>query len=617
MRNEQERAEGGKEFEKSIKDKGELFELIKESLISTTEKEFKKQDYEPSEGEAGMYGNEETYGAGTKAEKFSVKVSGKTLPSLEKTIQLGGKRIVSEVKCVLLNERLKINYNTPENTGMKNMIVRKEMSVSTNLSKKELKKKLEELFSEAAVLEVAYLQSASLGVEPGSQNYFNPNKPQMEIINNTMTIKEIFTSESKHETGFTPIDPAEKNPGKVIEKNTVELESKEMLLDKNAVDEIVQKVREDKSFQKFFKETLNKFECNSLGEIKQKGADTEFLKELAGYSLSEITAAGGGSAGAPNPGVGGGAGAYLTPYAFKGGDKKKDLVGPSVEYAPEAKTQESDHLKESLTKDLKETVYFKNQKAKRPKVDKDWNIVSEAGGDPYTIAVKIDPNTHPMGMPFVKPGSEEEAKLIAAGDPNKLKRIGVKKLNETVAKVDNKIATESESDRTKRLGKKRFNSIIENEELGVNKRYIITEKTTKEYEKERMSRLAGFKLFETIHDAENLSEVLGAEPNVGGVPEGAVDCSLGNPKFFTKPEDEDIFAKDEFSAENIGTGNVPEDFEMNEVPVQLEETVEVEKPGSLFGLTYKFKKKDYLNENKKYILDINSMVFVPNPNIIK
>ena len=606
MRNEQERAEGGKEFEKSIKDKTELFELIKEVLIDTTEKQFKKEGYEPSEGEAGMYGDEETYGAGTKAEKFIIKVSGKTLPSLEKTIQVGGKRLSSEITCVLQNDRLKINYNTPENTGMKNMIVRKEMSVSTNLSKKNLKKKLEDLFSEAAVLEVAYLQSASLGVEPGSQSYFNPNKPQMEIINNALTIKEIFTSESKDKTAFTPISPEEINPNKVIEKNTVKLEGDKMLLDKDAVDEIVQKVREDKSFQRFFKEALNKFECKSLGEVKEQGKDEEFLKELASFSLSEITAVGGGAAGAPATGVGGGAGAYLTPFFAKKGNKKKDLTGSFVEYAPEAKTQDGAGLKENtdLTKNIKETVYFQNQNTKRPKVDKDWNIVSEAGGDPYTVTVKIDPNTHPMGMPFVKPGSEEEAKLIAAGDPGKLKRIGVKKLDEAVEKVKNKIASETEEERIKRLSKKRFNSILENEERGINKRYIITEKTTKEFEKERMSKLAGFKLYETIHDAENLSEILGAEPEV--------ELNSTN---FSKKEDEEFLEKDPFDSE--GVNNFPEDFELNQAPEQIEETVEVQKPGSVFGLTYKFKKKDYLNESKKYILDMNSMVFVPNPNLVK
>ena len=45
-----------------------------------------------------------------------------------------------------------------------------------------------------------------------------------------------------------------------------------------------------------------------------------------------------------------------------------------------------------------------------------------------------------------------------------------------------------------------------------------------------------------------------------------------------------------------------------------EETVNVEKPSSSFGTEYKFYKKDFMNENKKYILDLNTMTFVVNPN---
>ena len=46
-----------------------------------------------------------------------------------------------------------------------------------------------------------------------------------------------------------------------------------------------------------------------------------------------------------------------------------------------------------------------------------------------------------------------------------------------------------------------------------------------------------------------------------------------------------------------------------------EETVEVEKPGNMFGTTYKFYKKDFLNESQRYILDLNTFNFVENPNV--
>ena len=607
MRDEQERANDNKEFGNSVDKKTELFELIKETLIKTAEKEFEEQGFKPVEGAAGMYGDEATYGAGAKPEEFSIKISGKTLPSIERTLQLGGKRLTSEVKCVLQNGRLKINYNTPENTGLKNMIVRKEISLSTSLTNQKIKKQLEELFSDAAILEVAYLQSASLGVETGSQNYYNPNKPTMEIINNTMTIKEIFTSESSSTTDFTQIPEDEKNINKVVDKNTIDLgDGKTMFLDREAVEEISNKLKSgDKSYNKFFKETLNKFDCKSLGEVKTKGSEEEFLKELASYTVSEITAVGGGAA----SGVGGGAGAYLTPVAFKKpGSSNQSLKGPFVQIAPEASTQKGESLKESvnLTKDLKDTPYYKSSQ-KKPKVDKDWNILSEKAGDPYNISVKVDPNTHAMGLPFLKPNSKEEEVANAIGDPGKLKRIGVKKLNEVVQKVDKKLVSETEAERVQRLGKKKFSSIVENETLGVNKRYIITEKTTKEYEKERMGKLAGFKLYESIHDAENLSEVLGAEPVVGTVPCEITNDSTDSTDF--------LQTQDEFEGE--GENNVPEDFELNAVNTINEEVVEVQKPGSLFGLTYKFKKADYLNENKRYLLDMNSMVFVLNPNLIK
>lgn len=607
MRNEQERVEDNEEFENSIDKKVELFKLIKDTLIETAVKEFEKQGFKAAEKNAGMYADEVIYGINAEPEKYSIKIAGVTLPSLERNLQLGGKRITSEVKCVIANGRLKINYNTPENTATKNMLVRKELSLSTDLSKSKIKKQLEELFSEAAMFEVNYLQSASLGVESGSQNYYNPNKPTMEIIKNTMTIKEIYTNESEAAAKFASIPEDDKNINKVIEKNTVDLgDDKAMLLDKNKIQELSAKLKEDKSFQKFFKETLNKFECNSLGEVKKNGKEQEFLKELDGYTVAEITTTGGGA----------GAGAYLTPFAFKKpGSKKPSMQGPFVEYSPEASQMNESKENTNLTKDLKDTSYFKNRNAKKAKVDKDWKIITEKAGDPYNITVKVDPNTHVLGMPFIKPNSPEEVAATMNGDRDKLKRIGVKKINEVIAKVDRKIISESESEKVERLRKKKFNSITENEKLGVNKRYIITEKTTKEYEKERMSKLAGFKLYESIKGAENLSEVLGAEPVVGMPP--VADCSAMNPNFLSNlknDEHQEDIASIEGMNELPVNHDMPDDFEINPVAPINESFVEVQKPGSIFGLMYKFKEQDFLNEGKKYILDMNSMVFVPNPN---
>jgi hypothetical protein len=59
-----------------------------------------------------------------------------------------------------------------------------------------------------------------------------------------------------------------------------------------------------------------------------------------------------------------------------------------------------------------------------------------------------------------------------------------------------------------------------------------------------------------------------------------------------------------------------ESFE-NKINNNEEKTIEVEKPGSVFGITQKFYEQDFLNEGKKFILDLNSKVFVPNPNAKK
>jgi len=82
------------------------------------------------------------------------------------------------------------------------------------------------------------------------------------------------------------------------------------------------------------------------------------------------------------------------------------------------------------------------------------------------------------------------------------------------------------------------------------------------------------------------------------------------------PEEEEMITK-ECGIDAHGYTEEPSVVEPTEPSVEdvviNEEFVEVEKPGSMFGLKYKFKKSDFLNEGKKYILDLNSMVFVPKP----
>jgi len=144
---------------------------------------------------------------------------------------------------------------------------------------------------------------------------------------------------------------------------------------------------------------------------------------------------------------------------------------------------------------------------------------------------------------------------------------------------------ESEENKKKRLTKRKFSSSIENKNKGVNKRYIVTEKTNSEYEKDRWKKLSLFSKFETIKESEELNEV------------------------FNNIEDYDSF----YSENNKVTIN-ESTSETSSKKENSEKTIEVEKPGSVFGITQKFYEKDFLNENKNFILDLNSMVFVKNPN---
>jgi hypothetical protein len=279
---------------------------------------------------------------------------------------------------------------------------------------------------------------------------------------------------------------------------------------------------------------------------------------------------------------GAGAGAYLTPYFAKAlkrkfskpSNSKESKIGAPYTIPAGTVYEGNVSLNESRKKSFENTPYAKSQQGK-PKVDKDYNIIPEDrfanASKPFTQIVNVDKNTHPQGMPFVKPNSKEELNNAMKGDSNKLKRMGI---------------SESENQKSERLSKRKFLTLNENKEAGVNKRYIVTEKTSSEYEQERWKKLSLFDKFETIKEAEEMN--------------GILDNIDEYNSFFYKTTEKEV---------------VSESYDVNKTE-EIEKTIEVEKPGSVFGITQKFYEKDFLNENKNYILDLNSMVFVKNPNAI-
>lgn len=138
--------------------------------------------------------------------------------------------------------------------------------------------------------------------------------------------------------------------------------------------------------------------------------------------------------------------------------------------------------------------------------------------------------------------------------------------------------------------KRKFITESENLDSGVNKRYIITHKTTSEEESNRWKRLSSFNKDETIKLAESCG--------------GKVDD--GTKTRIVSREEGEKLNKEDFIKRNkeIECGE-----ELNGMKV-----VSVDKPNSITNATYKVFEDDYLNENKAFILDMKTGNLVNNPN---
>jgi hypothetical protein len=524
------------EFQDRITTKEKVMESVRELLESTTEDAFSKLGYQRVEGKAGVYGDESEYGSGAKENKYQIRLAGKTKSNVEKQIIFGAKRLESQINIDYRDDVVVIEYKTTEAaafrganrdskyTGTGKAMMVNEKATIPVKSMKEFDKKLKEMFEDAAKREIEYLTSTKLGVEDRLE------AGTTSTVNENENITEMENLSLKSLL-FGDEEPATLNEGKKSSENIQKVKSANTIPLKDV------KPKSDKSDKGKFMFLDSKKE----DEIKKED------KEIA-----EDTGAGAGvTASGPS---GSGAGAYATPFAFKN------------------------------------TAYFKNKSSKRPKVDKDYNVVKETKGnkDGFWSVVKVDPDYHPLGMPFVKPGSKEEWNNTIKGDKTKYKRMGLK---EGVEKIVPPLNID--------LTKKKIFSEEENKAKGINKRYLVTERTSDEYLKERWGKLSQFKTYETIKEAEEMNRIF---EEVDSATEETIQKPLEQiAESFIQNEEQII---DETILKEDASHSISSD----------EETVEVEKPNSDFGISHKFYKKDFMNEEKKYILDINSMVFVPNPN---
>jgi len=489
-----------KDFQDHLDLQYSVVDIIKENLISQTEKAFAEKGIEKNDKPAGFYGNGKPYGFGVEEGKYTITVQNKTATSFTKYVIYGSKRLNSDINCVYESDVLMVQYKTTEDgvfRGIKekngqSYTFHKKFILKTN-SLPEIKKTIQKIFFEIAQKEVEFLVNTRIGVqdklETGTASTVEENKKINTM--KKLTIKELFSeddnviSEGKNKEEKGEVKP---NIDKIKKANTVDLKNgnkkRKMFLD------------DQKS---------NKDECGTM---------------------EELTATAGGPAGSS-----------AGPFRY-------------------------------------DTPYFAAKKNKRPKVDKDYNVVPQKNESFYT-RVELEP-----GSGYIPKGMKQNyIQGMHNATPEQLAKHGY---------AEGQFGENKKPD----LTKKKIFSESENKERGVNKRYLITEKTSEEYKKERWSKLSSFGLYESIKEAEKVIDP-------GDYDDLPLTPPLGKGGF--TPDDEiEYYEKD--MVDNDEANNLSE------------EMVFVEKPNSSFGTQYKFYKKDFLNENKKYILDLNSMTFVVNPN---
>lgn len=486
-----------KEFQEHLDLEHSVVDIIKDILVSQTEKAFAEKGIEKNEKPAGFYGTGKAYGFGADEGKYTLTIQNKTVTSFTKYTVFGSKRLVSDINSVYEGDVLMVQYKTTEDgvfRGIKekngqSYTFHKKFILKTN-SLPEIKKTLQKIFLEISQKEVEFLLNTKIGVQDKLEAGTASTVEENTKINTMkkLTIKELFSddydviSEGKDKEDVKP------NIDKIKKANTVDLKN---------------------------------------GNKKRKMFLDDEKAEKDETTVDEITTTAGG------PGSAGGF-RYDTPY-------------------------------------------FASKKNKRPKVDKDYNVVPQKNESFYT-PVQLEP-----GSGYIPKGMKQNyIQGLHDATPEQLAKWGYGEgqfgINNESKKLD--------------LTKKKIFSEAENVKLGINKKYLITEKTTEEYKKDRWSKLSNFKLYESIKEAEKIVD-----------PEEYDDLPLVPPmgKGGFQPHDEiEYFEKD--MIDNDQENNISEDV------------VFVEKPNSSFNTQYKFYKKDFLNENKKYILDLNSMTFVVNPN---
>jgi hypothetical protein len=369
-------------------------------------------------------------------------------------------------------------------------------------------------------------------------------------------LKKIFKDFADREVAYitsTKIgieDKTEKSINSMVENSMKKFSIKDLMTSSdeelsNTVDNYINEGKKEKE------DTVRTTEPNSPEVIAANSPDKLLFDDEEESTIKEEEGGTGATTAGPN---GAGAGAYNTPMAFKkGGD-----------------------LNLEEREKFEKTSYAQGQKAK-PHVEKTMKE-----GDTFWTTVELNP-----GSGYVPKGMEHNFEMGAHAKNTNKNYPG--KMNESVEpkKEDASLLKEN-------LIKRKFSSLNENVEKGINKRYIVTEQRTKAEEENRWKKLAMFESNETINREENIIEECGC----------AVDNSNGHEVTMDMGQSEN---EREFMQRNS-------DAEVGSDNVDGREVVMVAKPGSLSNAMFKVFKEDYLNEGKAYMKDLNSGNLVANPN---
>lgn len=567
--------------------KAKVYDAIEEQLKKSSEKAFdsegfksrvdtamKKDDetnWNRGEGERGfnkgVYGDGSTYGMGTKKGEVSVTINRVKGPKstngfFEKNLSFGGKRMTVEIHVDIdvESKTMDMTYKTTEMSFFRGhhdkkgpFMIDDELFFrldSMDKFKKELKKK----FDDYAEREANYFIKTKLGIEDRVQKSIN------SMVENNMkklSLKDIINSDYD-ETLDKIMESSKDSKKNKVDQNHPEVKDanspNNLLFDD--LEECESKMGKD--YRDYFEKKMKKYGASSPKELKPSEWETIDMgwtsdKEAG---LEEVTGSAGGA----------GAGAYQTPGAFaKGGDFDDEM----------GKSPENKAMKRSLKEKFEETPYSKKGKKrtlKRESSSDGWTTVELEPGSGY-VPKGMNKN-HALNLHGVEVNSEEEEEL-SKGSPKGRAAMDGKKSKGLSESFD--------------PAKRKFLGLTENEEKGVNKRYIITHKKTKNEEKSRWSQLSNFEKESTIKLAESCGN---DEPEVSHKEVSREQGEEENKKDFMK-RNQDIDAGDK---------------------VDGKEVVVVAKPESLSGAEFKVYEEDYLNESKAYIFDFNTGELVKNPN---